>query len=192
MNIDFLELLNKFNPVDDVETEQAIYKTRVPSVAPEAYLNVIFKSASAEVRHEAERRLLFPAPLVNFYSQWNGTHLFINGVHIYGCVPRSQLLNRTARFSLPPFNIETVNREFATRLESQNLICIGSYGWDRSLVCVDRQSLQTVCFKGKDFSVKRSTWPGLEQWISSEVQRIATFFDDSGNCLVDQQRLLPA
>jgi hypothetical protein len=191
MNIDFLELLNKFNPIDDVETEQAIYKTRVPSVAPEAYLTVIFKPAPAAVRHEAERRLCFPAPLVNFYSQWNGAHLFINGIHIYGCVPQGQLLNRRVSLSLPPFNIETVNREFAKVLDGRNLVCIGSYGYDTSLVCMDRHSLEIDCFKGKDITVKRRVWTGLEQWITSEVHRIATFFDDFGNCLVDQQRLLP-
>jgi hypothetical protein len=191
MSVDFLELLNRFSIQDDVETEHAFYRTRVPSVAPEAYLNVIFKAALQEVRQEIATILLLPPSLVSFYSQWNGAHLFINCLHIYGCVPQGQLLNRTARFSLPPFSIETANNGLARKLEAQNLVCLGSYGYDRSLVCVDRRSLETVCFKGNDFTVKRRVWEGVEQWVVSEIQRIGAFFDYAGNCLVDERQLLP-
>ncbi len=191
MNLELMELLNKFRAVDDVETPHAFYKTRLPSIAPEAYLNVIFKPASPEVRQEFARTLGFPPRLVSFYSQWNGAHLFMNGVHIYGCVRHGQLLTRTASFSLPPFNIEPVNRGLARKVEAQDLVCFGSYGFDTSLVCVDRRSLEVICFKGKDLNVKRQTWPGLEQWIVSELQRLAMYFDDLGNCLVDRSQLLP-
>jgi hypothetical protein len=84
-----------------------------------------------------------------------------------------------------------MNREFAKPLDTQNLVCIGSYGWDRSLVCVDRLSFEVVCFKGEDFSMRRKIWRSLEHWIVSELARIEVYFDASGNCLVEPGQLVP-
>jgi hypothetical protein len=191
MYIDLLNLLKKFDDADDVETDTAIYRTRVPSVGPEAYLNVIFKPSAAEVREGVASNLHFPPPLVTFYSEWNGARLFVNGINIYGCVPQGQLLRRTESFALSPFNIEAVNREFANSLYAQNLVCIGSYGWDRSLVCVDRRSFEVVCFRGEDLGMRRKIWRSLERWIVSELARIEVYFDASGDCLVEPDRLVP-
>jgi hypothetical protein len=65
---DLLSLIARFEAIDNVEVDLGFYRTRVPSVGANAYLNVIFKPADAAVRKELEADLLLPSDLVDFYS----------------------------------------------------------------------------------------------------------------------------
>jgi hypothetical protein len=191
MAIDLKALVAKFRNVSDVETDHALFRTNVPSVAPQGYLNMLFKPASANTRENVARRLQLPAPLLEFFAQSNGARLFFDGIAIYGCWSEHQMFDRTNPFGHMPFNIEGVNREFAKATSTTHLLCIGSYNFDRSIVCIDRTALGVTCFVGKDFTRKRRTWPSLDDWLVNEIKRVCALHDEFGNCLVDKKLLLP-
>jgi len=189
--VDLLKLLARFKPIDDVENVLAWFKTRVPSVAPYAYLNTIYKPASPDIRLKTARELEFTQSLERFYERYNGACLFVDRLSIDGLVDLDAPYERVDRFRLQPFRIAEANAEFATDLSSRGLICIGSYGFDRSLVCVKKADESVVCFRGTNFNRVRCEWDSFNGWLSSEVLRLASMHDDSGVIQVDESLTPP-
>jgi hypothetical protein len=191
MSIDLLGLLGRFEDASNHETEDAYFRTHVPGVGPSAYLNIVYKAPARALLEEVEREIQFPAPLLEFYRAWNGARLFVGALSVYGCLPAGQQLERTDAFKLLPFDVRQVNREFARQTMDRNLVCIGSYSYDRSIVCMRRESQSVVCYVGNAFSKMRQEWKSLEHWLTGEVSRLSLLFDAAGNRLVDKERLLP-
>jgi hypothetical protein len=192
MSVDIIQLIGKFKNIDDVETPHAFFKTKVPSVAPEAYLNIIYKAADSGLITELSAQMEFPTPIINFFKQFNGARLFVNTLNIYGCIPEGMPVERSNLLKIMPFDLRGVNKEFCDRMIDNNLLVIASYGFDRSLVCIDRVTTKIICFVGKDFSKERMRWPSFDEWLNSEVQRIAFFFDQDGNRLIEKEKMLPS
>lgn len=191
MAINLLAMLGKFKELADQETEDAYFRTKVPSIGPDAFLNIVYKAPPRSLIDEIEMELRLPSSLLEFYGQWNGARFFVGGLSVYGCVRSGQQLNRTSPLKLLPFNIREVNREFARQTNEAGLVCIGSYSYDRSIVCMRRESQSVVCFIGKDFSNVRQEWKSLERWLTEELLRLSLLFDEEGNRLTDKERLLP-
>jgi hypothetical protein len=191
MTVDLISLVSKFSNNHDVETESAFFRTKVPQVAPEAYLHTIYKPAPESLVTEVSRQLKFPTAVLDFYHHWNGANLFVNVLAVFGCVPSGALLNRTERFKLPPFDLLEVNRELAGKLSGTKLIALAAYGFDGSLVCVDPTGGEIVCFVGENISSERIRWKSIDEWLETEIGRIAFLFDERGNRLVGKEQLLP-
>ncbi len=191
MSVNLFQLLDKFRSFHDVETAEAFFKTKAPAIAPEAYLNIIFKAPSSGLVSEISEELKLPTPIKDFYKYYNGARLFVNGLAIYGCVPKGTPLNRSDRFKILPFDIREVNEELGKKLDATDFLCIGSYGYDQSLVCIERTTGEITCFVGENISKERMHWQSFNEWLSIEVQRISFLFDPNGNCLVDEINLLP-
>lgn len=85
----------------------------------------------------------------------------------------------------------TMKTLFARAITGTDLLCIGSYGYDRSIVCIDRTTLEVSCFVGKDFTRTPKAWQSLDDWLVSEIQRVCRLHDELGNCLVDKKQFLP-
>jgi hypothetical protein len=175
----------------DRETEEAFFRTHLPRVGSAAYLNIVYKPASSGVTEEVNRESMFPSSLSEFYRQWNGARLFVGALSVYGCMQTGQLLHRADPTRLLPFDIREVNQEFAEQITDRDLVCVGSYSYDRSIVCVSRRSQSVACYVGEDFDRVRDQWPNLTQWLTDEVSRISLLFDEKGNRLVGKERLLP-
>lgn len=191
MAINLLAMLGKFKTIGDRETEDTYYRTKVLSIGPEAFLNVVYKAPHGEVMEDVDLDLRFPSSLSDFYRHWNGARFFVGALSVYGCLRKGQQLDRTSSFKLQPFDIREVNREFLRHTKEAGLICIGSYSYDRSIVCMRRASQSVVCFVGKDFSKVRQEWKDLEHWLADELPRLSLLFDEEGNQLTDKVRLLP-
>lgn len=183
--------LKKFRNIDDFETRLAFFKTRVPAVAPKAYLTIIFKPTSREVVEDVAKELALPAPMINFFERCNGAHLFAGTLSIYGCLPKTYLLDRSDPFSLPPFNIRDINDEVTYMFAGKNLVCIASYSYDGSLVCIHRETGEIMCFSKEDPAQERKRWGTLQDWLRTEVERLSLMFDEDGNRLVAEHHLLP-
>jgi hypothetical protein len=191
MAIDLIQLVGKFKSNDDVETDEAFYKTKVHMVAPEAYLHTIYKGARPELIREVSAELELPDSIADFYRCCNGAHLFVNALSIFGCVASGEQISRSNRFKLPPFNVRDVNRELKAELARVNSIAIASYSYDGSLVCVNRQTEGIVCFFGESLSKERTRWHSIDSWLTRELQRMSVLFDESGTLLAEKQHLLP-
>lgn len=181
-------LLTKFRPFDDRESEMAFFQTKVPWVAPEAYLNIIFKPAPADALKVAARALEMPQGLCDLLKIQNGAILFAGTLSIYGVHRPGQLLNRSDRFSLPPFNIHDHQPDF----DSDRLLAIGGYGVDGSRACLDRRSLRVELWPRDEPGLHpRITWETLDQWLLTEIGRLSMLFNEEGKLLVPKSETLP-
>jgi hypothetical protein len=190
--IDLFSLLSRFENIDDVETDIAFYRTKVPSVAPMAYLNIVYKATTRATVEEHESALHLPPELVEFYRQWNGARLFVGRMSIFGCIPNPHpLFKRQDPLAYLPFDLRLENGMRHSELLSRNLLCVGVYTQDTSLVCMRRHTSEVICTMGKDLDRVRAQWPSFREWLSAEVPRVAACFDERGNLAVPPAFTLP-
>ena len=187
--MDLLPMLSKFEPANDRESETALFRTHVPWVAPEAYLNIVYKPADKNTLTAVAAKLDIPEPWVQFLARNNGACLFSVHLYIDGVVREGTLLNRRDHWSLPPTNIEEANVT-ANPLDLTRYLIIGSYGYDGSHVCIDRDDDSVHVFhRGQPKAY--ASWPKPEQWLRDEVRRLSDLFDPKGKLLVDSSMTLP-
>lgn len=98
MVLDLFNLLSKFRPTNDRESETAYFRTHVPWVGPLAYLHIVFKPALADVLAGAAQRLAMPKSLKEFLTRQNGVILFSGALSVDGVHRVGQLLNRNDPF----------------------------------------------------------------------------------------------
>jgi hypothetical protein len=188
MSINLPTLLERFRAFNDFENEVASYRTLVPWVGPEAYLNIIFRGASAQLLSDFAGNLCLPVPIIAFLAQHNGAKLFSGSLNLYGVVEPGRLLNRRDSFSLPPYNIDGANRSWS--VDPQRLLVIGGYQFDGSQVCIDRTSGQILFFKKKRATPDHS-WTTLESWLQEEISRLCSLFDSDGRRLCPASETVP-
>ena len=186
------KLLSKYRNVDDFVHERVLFKTNVPWVAPKAYLHILFPPAPADVLQQRTTELRIPNPLIEFYSQWNGALLFTGTLAIYGLLADGYVLNREDWRCRLPFDLVSETQHWQPELDDRDLFCFGSYGYDRSAVCVARDSGVVTVFAADRLDVVRATWPSFETFLSEELDRLSTFFDDNGKCSFPEDALLPS
>ncbi len=188
--IDLPSLINKFREVNDHESDVAFFQTHVPWIAPEAYLNIIFKPAPPDVLSNVGTNMKIPAPFLQFLARYNGAVLFSGALSLFGVVRKGQLLHRADSFSLQPFNIELENRSWPPP-DRDKFLKIGGYGFDGSGVCIDRDSLGIFVFRREE-KEPYSSWPTLDDWLNCEIRRLSEIFDAYGKPLVDGSQTLPS
>jgi hypothetical protein len=177
MSIDLLSLVSHFRRFDDRENANASFRTRVPWLAPEAYLNIVYRPAPAKLLSEVAKKWSFPPVVVDFLNHQNGAMLFSGSLNVYGVVEPSRLLNREDRFSLPPFNIEPENKSWS--VDPDRLLVVGGYTFDGSRACIDRSDGQIHVFQ-KGRRIPKVSWSSLDSWLAGEVARLRPLFDDEG------------
>lgn len=193
MSLKVLELLAAFDNVNNREGTFAFFQTHVPWVAPEAYLNIVFKPASDEVLAGVIRRLRIPHVFVDFLAHQNGAILFSGALSVYGVHAPNQCLDRLDVFGRLPFNIEDENTRCDVG-DSHRLLAVGSYGFDGSRVCIDRRDLSVSVFEKQNadaWPTLSTRWESLEDWVRSEITRISALFDPQGHLLVPERETLP-
>lgn len=193
MALGILHLLSEFEDVNDRESETAFFRTHVPWIGPQAYLNIIFKPAPEAVLAEAARRVRMPASLIEFLRRQNGAILFSGALSVCGVHRHGQLLNRQEAFSRMPFNIEDENDDWPPD-DSERFLALGGYGFDGSSVCIDRSDSCIYFFQRGERGLLPTPslkWPSLEDWVTSEIARLSMLFDERGKRLVNESQTLP-
>jgi SMI1/KNR4 family protein SUKH-1 len=188
MSINLPSLLERFRVFQDFDNDIASYRTLVPWVGPEAYLNIIYRAAPSQLLLAIAEKLRFPAPVFEFLSRYNGANLFSGALNLYGVVEPGRLLNRSDSFSLPPYNIEAANKSWS--VEPQQLLVIGVYQFDGSQVCIDRSSGRILFFKRKQTTAELS-WTNFEHWLREEISRMSSLFDSDGRRLRPESPTVP-
>jgi hypothetical protein len=125
------------------------------------------------------------------YASCNGASLFSGTIRIFGCVAPGTLLNRSDPLSLPPLDIVKMNRQYVDPKKSHGQICVGAYTFDRSLVCIDKPSQKVTCYQGNNLDIERKQWQTLDDWITTEWERLSFLFSPEGRRLVPEHLGLP-
>ena len=189
MATDLFRALSDFQPFEDRETANAFFRRHVPELGSAAYLHVIYKPVDQHLLDETGKRLKIPEAFLNFLKRQNGASLFSNTLHIFGVVPKGQMVNRTDPFSLPPFNLEKENSHLSA-IDQERFLAFGGYGFDGSTLCIDRSSNQVQLFPRDDSRVLVG-WPEFEEWIGSEIERLRGMFSTDGRLLVTGADTVP-
>ena len=146
-------------------------------VAPEAFLNIVYKPAPPELLSRVAGKWQFPLTVVDFLGQQNGAMLFSGSLNLYGVVEPGTLLNRQDLSSRLPFNIEDENSSWT--FHQDRLLVVGGYRFDGSRACIDRLNGQIHVFKKKE-RIPVASWPSLDNWLMDEIRRLRLLFADNG------------
>ena len=125
MATDLFRALSDLQPFEDRETANAFFRRHVPELGSAAYLHVIYKPVDQHLLDETGKRLKIPEAFLNFLKRQNGASLFSNTLHIFGVVPKGQMVNRTDPFSLPPFNLEKENSHLSA-IDQERFLAFGA------------------------------------------------------------------
>ena len=160
-------------------------------LSPIAYLHTIYRPTAPLVVQKISGILRFPEEIDMVYKYMNGASLFSGAIQFFGCVEEGLLLDRANPLSLPPLSIVEMNNMFISKEHGDQFLCIGGYSYDRSLVCIDRNTGEAVCFRGDALTAVRKSWVSVEKWLSDEIQRLGLLFSPDGKQLVDEKYELP-
>jgi hypothetical protein len=187
--INLLKVLSLGSKTELLESKTGYFYKNVPSVAPEAYFHVIFKPIAPTLVAAIYDLVAMPKIWKNFLSIQNGANLFSGAICLYGIHPQGQLLNRTGGLdSRLPFNLVSEGRRVSWLGKELNLV-IGSYGFDRSVVCLNREDGSISVYRGKDELL--ASWDAASSWLMDETARLSVLFDSDGNRLVDEAETKP-
>ena len=158
-------------------------------LSPFAFLHIVYRPTVPLVVQSISRILRFPEEIDMLYKYMNGAWLFSGAIQFYGCVEEGLPLDRANPLSLPP--LSKMNNMFISEEHGDQFLCIGGYSYDRSLVCIDRKTGETVCFRGDALTAARKSWVSVEKWLSDEIPRLGMLFSPDGKRLVDEKYELP-
>ena len=176
MSIDLLSLISQFRPADDRENANACFMTRVPWVALEAYLNIVYKPAPAGLLSEVAEKWAFPSVVVDFLSRQNGAMLFSGALNLYGVVEPGRL--STGRIDF------LCHRSILSGKTNPGRSIQIACSWSEVTSSTDRAHASTVRM-GRFTSFRRGripriSWASFDSWLLGETRRLLFLFDEDG------------
>ncbi|WGY73164.1 SMI1/KNR4 family protein [Burkholderia cepacia] len=171
------------------ENGSALYG-KCPRVGREAYLHTLYPPLAhdeiARLEQLVGRRL--PQQLIDFYAECNGFHYFLDTLIVYGLRKRS---GRSGGALLQPYDMRTPNVEERIRDADEDMVFFAWYDWDGSLAYT-RCGDSSIYLCGSDSIRPLKQWDSLDDFLSSESERILGLFDSNGRLLDENASTLPA
>ncbi len=172
---DINQVLSRFIARNDRKGKYAYFRTNVPEVAPYAYLNILFEPVGDGVIQRVEKELgPIPEPLLQFYRQHNGALLLSSSIRINGLLPANVMMDRADPFSRVPFDVRNL-----AAYRSGTHFPFASYGALGEIVLLERVTGEVTAVDADSRKVIR-TWPSFQQWLTGELERIASMYEDDG------------
>jgi hypothetical protein len=132
--------------------------------------------------------LKLPKVLRDFYACANGLNLYSDELAIFG---KRNTYNRSDFDMRLPYSIVSPNTEERPPNSTDSSIYIGSYSYDGSLVFIDNKN-ETISLcnseNAKDVIYK---WKDIWTFLSNEVKRIRTFYNEQMVIIDDSATTLP-
>jgi hypothetical protein len=177
------------NSAPDVVTDDARFYTYVPKLAPYAYLHTIFNPASSVILKSVATQVEIPEAWALFLQTQNGAFLFSNALRLDGVVDPHRLHSRQSNYAQNAFSLIKTNRDPVMNL-FPGWLRIGDYGFDGSKILMNKRNQQIQAIESKGLNIL-ATWPDLETFLTSEIERIGMLYSPSGQCLVDRKFTAP-
>ena len=173
-------LLASFVQSDDLETDTASFRTKVPSVAPEGFLNVLFKPIGSAHLKRAKNDLTLPLSYSEFLIEFNGLRLFFDKFCVLGIGSPDEQVDRSGLAGQRPVPIQDFMPASESRLRGLSVVPVGWYGFDGSIAYMKRDD-ESVVFLPKACNMRGEiTWTSLSHWMFAEVERIASLYSPTG------------
>lgn len=177
--IDLLSLVVRTGASTYRETEAAYFLTQIPWQAPEAYLHIIYRPLPGDVIARSISGVPVPTPVVRQLNVFNGARLFAGALLVFGVRRSGDLLSRDGVLSLPPLDIVGEN----VGVDQTGGFAIGIYPEDGALVQIDQHTGVVRCRREGD---KAYEWASLDEWLTSECERLGAMFDSVGHLYAGQ------
>ena len=150
----------------------------VPEVAPYAFLHSIYHGLSNKEILDIENLIGFQLPLAvkKMYETFNGLTLFVDTLNIYGLRKNN---NRSIESSWQPYDIRTYNVEERIEGATESMLFIGGYSLNGNKVYFNMKN-ECVYLCSKDNISPLAKWSSLEEWLTTEVNRLINLHNDKG------------
>ncbi len=155
-----------------------------PSVAPEAWLHVLFPPATGEDITTVEEALdvSLPTDFREFLVTANGLRLFSNNISVWGI---RQDMSRNGDAAWPPFDLRSHNRK-SDRPEGSpsNIVYFGSTGRGQSWSFFDlRDGSYVVGITDRHKYRPEKYWPNFASWLIEQVGTLKVGFNADGTMI---------
>lgn len=153
---------------------------RAPHIGSEAWLNSMYETISESnvVAMEKSIGRKIPAQYRDFLLNCsNGLNIINTTLCLFGC---RKMIGRDIIASRQPFDLVTLNiyKSERPRNATSNLFFFGGYDWDGFQVYLTYDGKVHFCTRENCASLKE--WNSIDDFLTSEIHRIYTLFDDKG------------
>ena len=185
------ELILKFSflGIEESKSTGALLIGRAPHIAESAWLNRLYSPIDKNeiIKMEDGISKKIPTSYVDFLTNFsNGLNILGDTLCLFGY--RSNYV-RTVDFSWQPYSLISFNKYDKPRNSTGEMLFIGSYDWDGSLLYMTTD--EKVHFCNRDDSTSLFIWDSLSSMLISELKRIYNNFDSSGIQIDDTQATTP-
>ncbi len=185
------ELILKFSflGIEESKSTGALLIGRAPHIAESAWLNRLYSPIDKNeiIKMEDGISKKIPTSYVDFLTNFsNGLNILGDTLCLFGY--RSNYV-RTVDFSWQPYSLISFNKYDKSRNSTGEMLFIGSYDWDGSLLYMTTD--EKVHFCNRDDSTSLFIWDSLSSMLISELKRIYNIFDSSGIQIDDTQATTP-
>ncbi|MCL2591022.1 MAG: SMI1/KNR4 family protein [Betaproteobacteria bacterium] len=177
------EQMSRFSALGEENWRGAKRYGKAPHVAPAAFLHTLYPPLTDDqvlLLGETIGKKI-PGHLTIFYKECNGFHYFSDTLSIDGL-----RINGVAQ----PYGIEIPNVNERLRDANDDMIFIGGYSWDGSLIYTKEKD-EKIYFCSPESSKPLKSWESIEDFIADEANRIAALFDARGVQIDEDQSTLP-
>jgi hypothetical protein len=154
----------------------------VPHRGTQAYLHLLFSPAPIENIKELKAKLPSAAQALEHYeillTEHNGAVFFLGSLALNGI--RIGLISRSSE-DRQPFDLLDLNSFERPKNADPKTLYIGSYNSDGSLIYLEPNGEVLVCKKNDATPYAR--WANLSEMISTEIPRLAQFYDQNGQVI---------
>ena len=161
---------------------------RVPHVAPQAWLHILFPPLGERELGMLEERLRRAVPAD--YARWlgfsNGLYLFSGSLSLDGL--RTDYSREVGVWQ--PFALETPNVDERPADAGDEVFFVGGYGEDGSLLYLDERS-GTAHRCSRDSVEPLNSWADFRTMLLDEAERLARLFDERGRRVDPTARTTP-
>ena len=177
-----LKLIERYNHlgVEYVPETGATLIGRAPHIGSEAWLNSMYSPLSEcdVVAMEKSMELKIPIQYREFLLNCsNGLNIMNTTLCLFG---QRKIVGRNITASRQPFDLVTLNTYKSERPKNAtpDLFFFGGYDWDGSQVYLTNDGKVHFCYPNDCTSLKK--WDSLDDFLTSEILRIYSLFDDNG------------
>lgn len=122
-----------------------------------------------------------PQSYLDFLKEFNGLQIFNGQLNIYGLYNNEKIYEKDKA----PFDLFDINN-IRVKNTPNEWFFFGSYGYDGTKMMFDTSQQNNKVYRTERYSLEiLNEWESFEEWLNSEVERIANHFEENGNCLVE-------
>lgn len=176
---EILNILRLYSYLGQHQTENGtLLIGKAPHIAPQAWLHRIFEPLSdSQIKElELKMKISIPHDYRCFLNYSNGLGVFNTTLSLYGM---TFINNRTVESTYQPFDIVRRNVIERPANAHKDVLFIGSYSWDLSLLFIDPNTNKVHICK-RDDATPIFEWSSFSLMLEQEIKRLATLFDSEG------------